>query len=223
PLGFLLFNFPAFRRRHLRAFMGDAGSTLLGFIVVWFALSISQGADRSVSPVAALWFALMPLSDFFSCIVRRVARGKMPLHAGREHFHYMLMRAGLSGRQALAVLVAFSVFYAAVGLIGASQKLPDWALFAPWITLLGLQHFIIRRLAVHLRHRRWSDSKSVVELPASGAATHSLMPPMRHSRRLAARQRNGQGHPVDAVRARAHCRYTSSNAVARWRAPRLRG
>src|SRR2546430_157664 len=186
---------------YLRTFMGDAGSTLLGFIVVWFALSISQGADRSVSPVAALWFALMPLSDFFSCIVRRVARGKMPLHAGREHFHYMLMRAGLSGRQALAVLVAFSVFYAAVGLIGASQKLPDWALFAPWITLLGLQSFIIRRLAVHLRHRRWRrDSQIVVALPASGAATHSLMRP---SRPLAATQCNGQSHPVGAVRAGA--------------------
>jgi len=58
----------------------------------------------------------------------------MPLQAGREHFHYMLMRAGLSGRQVLAVLVAFSVFYAAVGLIGARNKLPDWALFAPWFT-----------------------------------------------------------------------------------------
>jgi len=56
----------------------------------------------------------MPLSDFFSCIVRRVARGKMPLHAGREHFHYMLMRGGLSGPQVLALLVAFSVFYAIV-------------------------------------------------------------------------------------------------------------
>src|SRR2546421_1542548 len=197
-LGFLLFNFPAFRNRHLRTFMGDAGSTLLGFVAVWFALSVSPGAERSLSPVAALWFALMPLSDFFSCVVRRVARGKMPLHAGREHFHYVLMRAGLSGRQVLAVLVAFSVFYAAVGLIGASQKLPDWALFAPWITLLGLQSFIIRRLAVHLRHRRWRDSEIVVELPASGAATHSLMRP---SRSLAARQRNGQGHPVGAVRA----------------------
>src|SRR2546421_4276548 len=194
-LAFLLFNFPVFRNRRLRTFMGDAGSTLLGFVAVWFALSISQGADRALSPVAALWFALMPLSDFFSCIVRRAVRGKMPLQAGREHFHYMLMRAGLSGRQALAVLVAFSVFYAAVGLIGASQKLPDWALFAPWITLLGVQSFIIRRLAVHLRHRRWRDSKSVVELPARAAATHSLMPPMRHSRRLVARQCNGQGHP----------------------------
>ena len=173
-LGFLLFNFPAFRNRRLRTFMGDAGSTLLGFLVVWFTLSICQGEDRSLSPVAALWFALMPLSDFFSCFVRRAAKGKLPLHAGREHFHFMLMRAGLSGRQVLGVLVAFAVFYAAVGLIGASRKLPDWALFAPWITLLGLQHFVIRGLAVHLRHRRWRASMGVVPAPGKYGGRSSL-------------------------------------------------
>jgi UDP-GlcNAc:undecaprenyl-phosphate GlcNAc-1-phosphate transferase len=166
-LGFLLFNFPAVRNRRLRTFMGDAGSTLLGFLVVWFTLSICQGQDRSLSPVAALWFALMPLSDFFSCFIRRVAKGKMPLRAGREHFHYMLMRAGLSARQVLAVLVAFAVCYAAVGLIGGRHKVPDWALFAPWITLLGLQHFIIRGLAKYLRHRRWRASKAAVVLAGS--------------------------------------------------------
>jgi len=176
-LGFLLFNFPAFRNRRWRTFMGDAGSTLLGFLVVWFALSISQGADRSLSPVAALWFALMPLSDFFSCFIRRVARGKMPLHPGREHFHYMLMRAGLSGRQVLAVLVAFSVFYSAVGLIGVSHRLPDWALFAPWFTLLVLQHFIIRGLAVHLRLRRWRVSKVVFKFVSVSAAHSSATQP----------------------------------------------
>lgn len=187
-LGFLAFNFPAHRNRRWRTFMGDAGSTLLGFIVVWFTLSISQGEHRSLSPVAALWFALMPLSDFFSCFVRRIARGKMPLHAGREHYHYMLMRAGLSGRQVLAVLVAFAVLYAAVGVIGASRNLPDWALFAPWITLLGLQHFIIRGLAVHVRRRRWSASKIVVQPPASGATVIL----MRRNRTLAAKRRSGQ-------------------------------
>src|SRR3982074_2675781 len=85
----------------------------------------------------------------------------------------MLMRAGLSGRQAPAVLVAFNVFYAAVGLIGARYKLPDWAVFAPWFTLLGLQHFITRGLTMYLRLRRWRASNVVVQLPASVAAAHS--------------------------------------------------
>jgi len=172
-LGFLPFNFPAFRNHRLRAFMGDAGSTLLGLIIVWFALSICQGESRSLSPVAALWFVLMPLSDFFSCFVRRIARGKMPLHPGREHFHYMLMRAGLSARQVLAVLIAFAVFYAAIGLVGARYKLPDWTLFAPWITLLGLQYFVIRALAVYLRRRRRRVSKLGVQLPESVSAARS--------------------------------------------------
>ncbi len=175
-LGFLLFNFPADRNRHLRTFMGDAGSTLLGFIVVWFTVTICQGEGRALSPVAALWFALMPLADFFSCVVRRVARGRLPLHPGREHFHYLLMRAGLSGRQVLAVLVAFGGVYAAVGLIGASLKLPDWVLFAPWITLLALQHFIIKRLAVLIRYRRWQAAGVVVLLPVRAAEVRFDLP-----------------------------------------------
>ena len=97
----------------------------------------------------------------------------MSVSQGYWRRRYVLMRAGLSGREVLAVLVAFSAFYAAVGLIGASQKLPDWALFAPWFTLLGLQSFIIRGLALHVRHRRWRAAKVVVQLPASVAAAQS--------------------------------------------------
>lgn len=174
-LGFLLFNFPAFHNRRFRTFMGDAGSALLGFVIVWFALTICQGEKRSVSPVAALWFVLMPLSDFFSCIVIRAAKGKLPLNPGREHFHYMLMRAGLCERHVLVVLLAFGVLYAAVGLIGISCKLPDWSLFAPWITLLGLQYLIIKRLSVRLRHHRRSGSKAVV-VPSRVSAGTGDMP-----------------------------------------------
>jgi hypothetical protein len=82
------------------------------------------------------------------------------------------------------VLVAFGVFYAAVGLIGASLKLPDWNLFAPWITLLGLQHFIIKRLAVHVRHRRWRASKAVV-LAGRSASAHLNATPLNAHRKVA--------------------------------------
>ena len=164
-LGFLPFNFPGKRNARIRTFMGDAGSTLLGFIVVWFTIAITQGDSRSLSPVAALWFALMPLSDFFSCVVLRVARRKLPLHPGREHFHYMLMRAGLSGRQTLGVLVGFGVVYASVGVIGASLKLPDWSMFAPWMMLLTFQHAIIKALARQIRHARWKSAGVSASLP----------------------------------------------------------
>ena len=103
---------------------------------------------------------------------REVARRKLPLQPGREHFHYMLMRAGLNGRQVLAVLVGFAVLYATVGLIGARANLPDWVLFAPWITLLGLQYYIIKGLAVLIRHRRWKGRVDEVVVPAIPADAH---------------------------------------------------
>ena len=44
--GFMLFNVPTKQNRRVRAFMGDAGSTMLGLIVVWATIDISQGESR---------------------------------------------------------------------------------------------------------------------------------------------------------------------------------
>jgi len=49
-LGFLLFQISPLRNRRWRTFMGDAGSTLLGFLVVWFALSILPGRRQVAVP-----------------------------------------------------------------------------------------------------------------------------------------------------------------------------
>jgi UDP-GlcNAc:undecaprenyl-phosphate GlcNAc-1-phosphate transferase len=40
-LGYLFFNFPAGVNKPLRSFMGDAGSTLLGFTIVWITLFLT--------------------------------------------------------------------------------------------------------------------------------------------------------------------------------------
>ncbi len=159
-----------------------ASMALIGLAAAGLATGVSAPAVSvaAVACGATLGFLLFNFPAF---------RNRRLRTAGREHFHYVLMRAGLSGRQVLAVLLAFSVLYSAVGLIGVRQKLPDWALFAPWFTLLASQSFIIRGLAVRLRHRRWRASSIVVRMPAAVAATHSYATQPR----LAARQRNGQG------------------------------
>ena len=91
-VGFLVFNYPVYANRRLRSFMGDAGSTLLGLVVVWLTIRVSQGDTPSMSPVIGLWFVSVPLFDLFTCFIRRVARGRSPFRPGREHFHHMLYR-----------------------------------------------------------------------------------------------------------------------------------
>ena len=140
--------------------MGDAGSTFLGFTILWVVLGASQGADRLVSPVIGLWFASVPIYDLLTCFVQRMRHGKSPFQPGRDHFHHVLNRGTSHVRRTLLVLTALQVTYASIGLAGHFAGAPDWLMFAGW-SVLGLTQFlIIRKLATYKRwfrlHRRAS-------------------------------------------------------------------
>jgi len=145
-LGYLFFNFPAGVNRQLRSFMGDAGSTLLGFTVVWITLGISQGPERLISPVHCLWFAAIPVFDCLTCIVRRIRAGKSPFQPGRDHFHHTLKNCGMSERLVLATLVGFQLLYAMIALIGFSAEVPDSVMFSGWAVAGVSQRFAIKRV-----------------------------------------------------------------------------
>jgi len=150
-LGFLIFNFPSIHNRHIRAFMGDAGSTFLGFLIVGVALSITQGVNRSISPVAVLWFASIPLYDLFTCSVTRALSGKSPFTPGRDHFHHWLRRGGFNGIEKVAILGGLQALYASIALIGHFAGVPDFVLFFGWAVLGLTQATVIRTISK--RHR----------------------------------------------------------------------
>ena len=132
-VGFLIFNFPTARNRHLRSFMGDAGSTLLGFAVVWITLHISQGPDRIISPVLCLWFASVP-----------VRSGVSPFTPGRDHFHHTLLHGGFRVRETLGILMGLQALYALVALAAYYANVSDVVMFAGWSALGVTQRFMIK-------------------------------------------------------------------------------
>jgi UDP-GlcNAc:undecaprenyl-phosphate GlcNAc-1-phosphate transferase len=153
-VAYLIFNFPVQANRGIRSFMGDAGSTLLGFVIVWVTIGVSQGEGRVASPVICLWFASVPIYDLFTCFVRRIANGNSPFKPGRDHFHHTLKRGGLGVRQVLAILAGLQLIYAAIGLIAHFAGASDVVMFASW-ALLGIsQRWIIRKYAVIMRVER---------------------------------------------------------------------
>jgi UDP-GlcNAc:undecaprenyl-phosphate GlcNAc-1-phosphate transferase len=152
-VGFLLFNFPTRWNRLVRSFMGDAGSTLLGFTIAWVVLSISAGPDKLISPVHCLWFAAIPIFDFFSCFVRRLRKRKSPFTPGRDHFHHILMRGGFGVRQTLGILTGLQAVYALLGLAGYFSAVPDVVMFWAWAALGMTQALVLRFFARH--HRSW--------------------------------------------------------------------
>jgi UDP-GlcNAc:undecaprenyl-phosphate/decaprenyl-phosphate GlcNAc-1-phosphate transferase len=156
-LAFLVFNFPTRWNRPVRAFMGDGGSTLLGFIVVWLGLRLAHGEAPVISPVTALWIAALPIFDLFISFGRRLRKGQSPLQADREHFHHILLRAGLSERQILSVMVGSGLLVGVGGIIAHRTGVPDGALFLALVMMGYLQYLTIRRawkLARWIRRRR---------------------------------------------------------------------
>jgi UDP-GlcNAc:undecaprenyl-phosphate GlcNAc-1-phosphate transferase len=78
-MGFLPYNL-----RGARLFMGDTGSTFLGFMLAAIAV---RTIDRPLT--LALLFAL-PLSDLIFAVTRRLLSGKNPLLPDRSHLHHLL-------------------------------------------------------------------------------------------------------------------------------------
>ena len=142
--GFLLFNLRFPWQPHARVFLGDAGSLMMGFALGWFAIDLTQGPGRTFPPIAALWVLLLPLADCVSLMTRRLRRGKSPFVGDAHHIHHYLVRRGFTHEQTLAILVAVSLFFGAVGYLGWKLRVPEPYLFWPFFIGFFAYHFWIK-------------------------------------------------------------------------------
>lgn len=131
--GFLVFNLPHPWRGRRRTFMGDTGSLVLGFLIAWFAIDLTQRETHAVAPVVMLWVVGLVLFDVFTVTVRRLIRRRDPAAPDRGHIHHLLLRRGLSVRQTLVVLLGANALLGAIGTAGWAAGLPDYVLFAAFI------------------------------------------------------------------------------------------
>lgn len=98
-----------------KVFMGDAGSTLIGFLLAWSLIFLSHSSVNRIAPVDALWCVAVPVMDTLGVMYRRARQGVSVFKPDRQHIHHLLMDAGLSARMALAVIVAMAVSLSAIG------------------------------------------------------------------------------------------------------------
>ena len=172
-LAFLVFNVPARFNRSVLAFMGDSGSTLLGFLLAGLGLAAVQPERQALDPVLLLWLMPIPIFELFVSTFRRLFRGRSPLRADRGHFHHALLAAGFSVRAIFLTYVVVSVACAAVGLLGAARGARDSTLFLgfagaaiAWTLLLQNA----RRLASVLPRQLRRERATAVQPPVAGAS-----------------------------------------------------
>ena len=115
-IGFLFYNL-GFLGTKRRVFLGDNGSTFLGFLVAWTCINYSQGEANLIMPVTCLWIVAIPLLDCIGVMVYRVMRGILPFDAGRDHIHHKLQAYLGSSFKALTFLCGMGVSLASIGII----------------------------------------------------------------------------------------------------------
>ena len=108
-MGFLPYNFnPA------SIFMGDTGSTFLGFTLgITSVMGLLKGYTVATIFIAVLVLGL-PIFDTSFAILRRLAAGKPIMAPDRGHLHHRLVDKGYSQKQAVVTLYGIS------GILGLS-------------------------------------------------------------------------------------------------------
>lgn len=117
-IGFLPYNRPP-----AKVFMGDTGSTFLGYVM---AIASIQGLFKFyaiISFVIPFFMLGVPIFDTCFAVIRRLRNGESPFTADREHVHYRLMDMGFSKKQTVAMLYGISAILGLTAVVTAASGL----------------------------------------------------------------------------------------------------
>jgi UDP-GlcNAc:undecaprenyl-phosphate GlcNAc-1-phosphate transferase len=97
-LGFMPFNFP-----RARVFMGDGGSLVVGYMIAFLTIRLNFVESSADQPgwhqlFVPLVLLAVPLYDFVSVVMIRLAQGKSPFVGDLQHFSHRMARRGMGTR-----------------------------------------------------------------------------------------------------------------------------
>jgi UDP-GlcNAc:undecaprenyl-phosphate GlcNAc-1-phosphate transferase len=144
-LGFLPRNFnPA------EIFMGDTGSTFLGFVLaVTSILGVFKGYALLAVSVSVLCLGL-PVFDTVFAMLRRMAKHQPIMQPDRGHLHHRLIDRGFSQKQAVLILYAISF---CLGCLAIFISFKDSRIIVVVLLTVILLSFIIYYFNVHVKHK----------------------------------------------------------------------
>ncbi len=144
-LGFLPYNFnPA------KIFMGDTGSTFLGYIL---SIVCIQGLFKGyvvISFIIPFLILGLPIFDTAFAIVRRIWNKKPIMAPDRGHLHHKLMDMGFSQKQTVAILYIITSILALSAVVVLEVGAYTAAVFV--LTILAFSIFAYKVYSINHKH-----------------------------------------------------------------------
>lgn len=111
------FNYNVFSKKN-KILLGDAGSLIIGLVLgvlgVRF-LQLEQFAEGSAviepAPAFAVSLFILPLFDTLRVFSIRIAQGKSPFEADRQHIHHRMLELGFSHLKSSIILILINLVF----------------------------------------------------------------------------------------------------------------
>lgn len=119
-ISFLRYNLS----KHKKVFMGDAGSLVLGYILVVSAIMLLQQAQVTgymrYTLATVLGILALPVIDALRVFRRRIKTGYSPFRADKTHLHHLILTFGVNHKLASAIIVSIALLILIIALVSGS-------------------------------------------------------------------------------------------------------
>lgn len=162
-IGFAVFNWPV-----SRLFLGDAGSYMIGHVLIWSAILLAFTTTDIAIP-AMLLILFWPIADTAHSMLRRVIEGRSIMEADRMHLHHKVRRGleiGLLGRHSRTIsnplttllLAPFIITPVAAGVVLSGDPVKAWSVLGAGLAAFAAAHLATLYIAARIRRSGSQDS-----------------------------------------------------------------
>ena len=145
-LGFLVHNFPP-----AETYLGDCGSTFLGFMIAIIAL-LGFKVTTLTSLVIPVIILAIPIFDTALAILRRIIHHKSIGEPDKEHFHHQLLKMKFSPRVTILIIYGINILFSAVSIF---YTLGDNKIaIIIYIILMLLLLFVVAKTDILFEHKK---------------------------------------------------------------------
>lgn len=144
---FLVLNFRYPWNKRSLVYLGDAGSTMLGFMLAWLLIDSTQGETRYFAPVYALWFLAVPLFDTVNLLIKRPLSGHSAFAPGIDHLHHNLLRRGFNVQQVVLILISCATVMGLIGALGIYYQASESMMFTLYLILFAVYFLYSDRIS----------------------------------------------------------------------------
>ncbi|PIS31019.1 MAG: hypothetical protein COT43_00490 [Candidatus Marinimicrobia bacterium CG08_land_8_20_14_0_20_45_22] len=133
-------------------FLGDTGSTFVGFTIATLSIYGNWGRDKSVDLIIPVLLLAVPITDMIMTTIIRTTRKQvrsfreLMAYAGNDHFHHRLQQLGIKPKQTVFVIYLLTII---MGLISLLLKHGDFASSLISLAIVIIIFYLIIAFMLH--------------------------------------------------------------------------